>query len=305
MAEPDLPDLSIRPLVAETRRQWTENPLPRRIWRQIRPWALAFALVQMLQQGIGLLAQYVNTAGTGGTFNAAWIATVGGSCLFGLLHLVLWVLAPVWFTKWARKKYWRDDPNLSAAPLPKRDRFLGIAVPALIAVFVFYIPSFIFVPFTMILTFTDPQIAGLFGGHGSLSTAFLGVSSLSQVVVSVWSYMLLFVTVILRVLLFDSMTGLGNNRRWSSAVMPYVVNLLLSFVWGFLRSMPMIIVAMTGAFAMGLGGAASTSDFMWLGVYSFSMLIDCVFFVLSFRVMRYFWKRDIPLARTSLFLAEE
>ncbi len=305
--QPNLPDLTVRGLAAEVRHQWRENPLARRVWKRIRIWVLVFALVQALQQGIAILSQVIGATWGQGGLSVSTVAIVGSSCFFGLLQFAVWIMAPVWYAKWVLRKYWHDDPNMGTAPFSRRDLFMGMAVPALLGIVVFYLPSLLAVPATMVLTFSDPQMAAMMGGGGMMTSVSLSVSGFSQTVVSVWTYAILFPTVMLRVMLLDSVTGQVNGRTWWWVVRAFAANLGLTIVWSMVRYLPMMAIIMGSTFAMSMGGggASWTGGGTWAFIGVFSVLLDVLGALLFVRVFKVFWKRDIPLARDVLFRAGE
>jgi len=290
-------DLRLATLARLCRAQWRDNGLCRRIWRRIRPWALVIAAVLTMQSGVGVIVALSGAGiGAGAWTSPAFLASIAASCFFGLLSIAFWIGAPLWYAHWSHRVTWTDDEQLRAAPMPVRDRFLGIAVPGMMGLAVAHLPTVLVAPVAMYYTFggalaflPSSPVVGVLMAIASATMAFTGLAS----------SILMLPTLMLRFLLLDSRTGQANGRRWLSVAWPFVAIVAIGMAWGIVRQVPMTVAM----FLVGPGPAYAVPA--WIALCAFQTVGDVATIWAYFAAMRAFWRRDIPLARTALFVVRE
>lgn len=289
-------DLRLATLARLCRAQWRDNGLCRRIWRRIRPWALAIAAVMAVQSGTGVAVALLGTGlTTGGLLAPRMLALFAGVCFFGMLSLVFWIGMPIWYAHWSHRVTWVEDEQLRAAPMPVRDRFLAIALPGMLAMLVVHLPNLLVATWSAFFAYrnTMPYLPS-----SVVATVGLAAAAATTGLASAASSILLLPTAMLRFLLLDSRTGQPNGRRWPSVVRPYAMVVAIGILWGIARQIPLV----AGMFAgnLGRGGVA-----LWLFVSAFGVAGDLLSIWVYFAAMRTIWRKDIPLARTALFVVRE
>ncbi|MDK2972283.1 MAG: hypothetical protein PWP23_2038 [Candidatus Sumerlaeota bacterium] len=310
--EAGLPDLTFTGLTRLVIEHWRNNPLCRRVWRRIRPWALVFMLIQTIMVGLSLWSVLLQN-GTGSPVLSplSMVAIYGGICFFLVIGIAIWILAPILYSKWAYRRYYTDDPMLRTTTLSRTDRLLGFMVPALVAITFYSIPTAVGGTVSELLStyFSTDTEFPLSGGPVSLALA--GLSAFSSAVFGCIFYFLQFPTCGLRTLLLDSQTGQLNRRRWGSVAVVYLLSIGISIGWGTVRSLPIIAISSFGAATFALKSAGSGTppgafslshpEWVWILAYLFMIAADYLGLWMAYLAMRYFWKRDIPLARRTLF----
>lgn len=294
--ESPLPDLGLRALARLCRAQWRENPLCRRLWTRIRPWALVVALVMTAQSGVGASMALLGVApGPGMLFSPAYLALLGGTCFFGLLSFAFWIGAPIWYAKWAWRTTWTENEQLRAAPMPRTDRLMGILVPVVVAQVVVHAFGMLTMPLAMGLSARSslPAVPA-----GPLAIAAFAVSGISVSVAGMAASLLLTPTVVFRTLLLDSATGAAEGRKALSVAWPFVAIVVIGGMWGGARVFPVIALAIAMTRGMADPFVATVA---WAAIVIFQVAGDFLLLWGEFAAMRAFWRHDIPAARRVLF----
>lgn len=308
-------DFSWKEIARVCREQWETNPLCRRLWRLIRPYALAFALIQVITTGSGLLIGLISQGGAFGSVPGA--AAIGLGVLtsaFSMVILVLEILAPLVYAKWAYHKTFLNDDMLRLANLSFRDRLMGILVPAVVAIGMVWLVVFVVGLIQAILVFR-----GFSGSSAAIpfktspgSMALLTFVSVLNHVVFAIGYSLVFASVVVRRLIQAPWGGGATGRGAGYVAIPYLIGAGVAFAVSLLGSVPMMFVMFIGIIpAMRkspgkMTPAAMRSIPLWAGSLfvtslAIRVLIAAAMLLLLRSLLASLWRNDIPAARAWLF----
>lgn len=295
-------DLSPAALIAFVLDQWRDNPICRRLWRKISRYVLVLILLNALTILFNIFAQMANVPGGALPLGSMFVA-LGGMCLLTLLLFLLWIGVPIYYTHWAYRRTYAEDEVLRTAPVPRRDRFGGILVPLLMGLLVYALLDFLAAPLMAIVGIIQSREAGMPTTAGPVSYALAIATAITATLCQKVGNAMLYATVVLRVLLLDTLTGGRTGRRGFSVALPFLIYIGCFVGWGILRSIPSLAHVFLSIPALTAGGSPSVvfDELAWTAIYLFTILVDLLGIVVFYFVMRLFWRSDVPLAQAVLF----
>lgn len=298
------------------RGQWQTNPIVHRLWRKVRPYALILVLLQVITGGTAILVLLFSQGGAGPA--ASMVSTIGLSC-FGLVMLAVQLVAPVRYADWSYRKTWTNDDMLRLALLSRTERLTGILLPALMTIALFFLPTIVATPATLLVQHYSmpPQMRFVFG-VGPISTLLFASAGITQQLLGLASYAMLFSTVLMRRLIQRPAPDVNSGKGFGYLIVPYVVATVGYLIWSSVRGClialgPMWVV-MSQTFMAGPTGAATPAmpampafqvppwyDALSIFMSLLAIVLDGLFVAAMFAIYRSMWRGDIPLAKAWLF----
>jgi len=295
--------------------QWRSNPLCKRLWRKIRPYALVFALIQVIVQGAAALSALFNAGGSFGSPSAPIaMGLMVGSGVLGMGVLVLFIMAPLVYSKWAYHTTFLNDEMLRMTPLSFRDRLMGILIPPVVAIAVVWVPSILVAAVQSVLSLAGlgvyPTGMPIESGPGAL--VVMGLCGIVNSILYAMGYMLLFATVVLRRLIQAPWGGAAPGRGKWYVVIPYLIAVGVQFAAGLVGLVPMMFVmfmavipAMGGPGA-GAKGTTTPSIPAWANTafaasFVFMVLVQILLLFVFQKILTSLWKSDLEAAESWLF----
>jgi hypothetical protein len=312
-------DLSLRTLALEVYHSLRENPTAIRLWRLMR----RTVIVLMIANAVALVLSSLPIFLPPDSLAAKVIApiTAGIGTLIGLGALVIMILAPFMYPRWCFKNAWSGDEAMRLTDQTMRERIVGMLTPIIAGYIGISLPGIILAPISLLAA--NHSMSQQFGGgmiEGILSGAAAAISTWTGTASGIVTYSVICSVLVLRGLIVesrpDAKSMFQRGYLWSPTNRLLGTLILLSM----LRSVPLLYwmgLIMTRTMATIMASAATTppgtppgpisptagamGELFWLGAYAFMIAVDFLSIYIMHRSAKWYWRRDIPIAREFLF----
>ncbi len=311
-------DLRLWTLVREVARSFGENPIAIRLWSKMRRTVIVLMAVKAIASLLYSLPTLLprSFATTQVSTFASWISTV-----LDLGVLLILAIAPFKYAAWSFKNSWTNDEALRLADQAPRERIIGMLTP-FIAAFVFaHLPSLILAPVS--LAEETRSLRELFGSafiEGWASAIAATVGMWAGTVSWIVAYSAFSSVVVLRGLIGYSRPDAKSRFERGYLAWPTIRLLAVYLLILALKSIPNVywnksyidhsLSTLHAASAPSPTGVAPTpftrprfeiGELFWVGAYAFMVAVDFLSIYVMHRSAKWYWRRDIPIAREFLF----
>lgn len=319
--EPELytGDLSLLTLGSEVFRSFTENPTAIRLWRLMRRTVIVLMIGNSIAVILNSLPIFIPNEGAGAILIPI-ASGIGG--LVAIAALIIMILAPFMYPRWAFDNAWRKDEAMRLSDQTVRERLVGILSPLLVGYLMINIPGAIFAPFSLYAAsqaiseqFGGGMIEGIASGFGAV------LSTWTITVVGVVGYAYFCGVIVTRALIVETRPEVKPMFQRGYIIGPTIRILVTFFLLSILRAMPFVywfgtlmtrmFATMTAAAATAraggppppppLAGVGGMEESFWVFAYLFMIAVDFLSVYVLHRAGKWYWRRDIPIAREFLF----
>ena len=298
-----------RALLEKWRYHWQGNVLAKRLGKKVYPRAVIVALV--VSGGSFALAFQAGEYGANPAMSLSMSPVIFTSCFFGLLLLALQVIFPLFYAQWAYRTTFTQDESVRAAPFTFEDRLMGILIPGATAIAIYYGISTVLGVIPTIATWgMQPMMEGM----GLLFATM--ASMVTNSLISIAVYSLLFTTVVIRRLIQHPEIGQQANKSVGYVAAPYLLIVALYigvfcligiFTWGIM--MVILMPQITAAAGGGTGAGNPTPGPGFMGAMQSYMILNYLITTIGmfgmtwiyYRILKGWWSWDISLAKSVLF----